>query len=58
MDAQREAGMINNRVFEALACQGGSGGSSSSNSTSTNSHRRFITEHFPELEKVFGEHIR
>ena len=45
MDGQRAAGMINNRVFEALAC-GREGGS------------RFLTEHFPELEEMFGQHIR
>jgi glycosyltransferase involved in cell wall biosynthesis/predicted O-methyltransferase YrrM len=39
-DRQREAGQINNRVFEALACGA-----------------TFISEYFPELESVFGDHI-
>jgi len=45
MDGQREAGMINNRVFEGLAC--GPEGES-----------RFLAEYFPELEEVFGDYIR
>lgn len=45
MDGQRDAGMINNRVFEALAC--GREGQS-----------RFIAEYFPELEEMFGSYIR
>lgn len=39
-DRQRRAGMINNRVFEALACGA-----------------CFVSEHFPELEAVFGDAI-
>eukprot|EP00937_MAST-01D_sp_MAST-1D-sp2_P000919 g919.t1 len=38
MDDQREHGMINNRVFEALSCGA-----------------VFLSEHFPELEALFGD---
>ena len=39
-DRQRAAGMINNRVFEAVACGACT-----------------ISEYFPELEEVFGDHV-
>ena len=44
MDGQRAAGMINNRVFEALAC-------------TRPGTPRFITDHFPELQETFGPHM-
>jgi spore maturation protein CgeB len=45
MDGQRAAGMINNRVFEALAC--GRGGQA-----------RFIADYFPELESTLPGLVR
>jgi hypothetical protein len=45
MDGQRLAGMINNRVFEALAC-------------AKSGQARFLSDPFTELEHVFGQHIR
>jgi hypothetical protein len=40
MDSQRDHGMVNNRVFEALSCGA-----------------VFLSEHFPELEALFGDTI-
>lgn len=45
MDGQRAAGMINNRVFEALAC-------------SRHGQARLMTEPFEEVEQIFGQHVR